>query len=164
MKSGFLAMLGEAWRAMGANRLRTLLTMLGMVIGVGAVVLMMSVGQGAQYAIKQTITAMGSNLFVLLSGSTSAGGVRSGGGSNLTLTVGDADAIAELPGVQAVAPIHPGNAQTVYGPNNWNTSIIGTTPGYLEARSPHWSGLPTRRAPATRVALIGKTAAEICSR
>ena len=61
------AMLGEAWRAMGANRLRTLLTMLGMVIGVGAVVLMMSIGQGAQYAIKQTIAAMGSNLFILLS-------------------------------------------------------------------------------------------------
>ncbi len=65
-----LAMLGEAWRAMGANRLRTLLTMLGMVIGVGAVVLMMSIGQGAQYAIKQTIAAMGSNLFILISGST----------------------------------------------------------------------------------------------
>ena len=129
-----LAMLGEAWRAMGANRLRTMLTMLGMVIGVGAVVLMMAIGQGAQYAIKQTIAAMGSNLFILLSGSTSAGGVRSGGGGNLTLTVSDADAIAELPGVLAVAPIHPGNAQIVYGPNNWNTSIIGTTPGYLDAR------------------------------
>ncbi|TAN84798.1 MAG: ABC transporter permease, partial [Gallionella sp.] len=94
------AMLGEAWRAMGANRMRTLLTMLGMVIGVGAVVLMMSIGQGAQYAIKQTISAMGSNLFILHSGSSSAGGVRSGSGGNLTLTVSDADAIAELPGVQ----------------------------------------------------------------
>ncbi|MDD5384426.1 MAG: ABC transporter permease [Gallionella sp.] len=158
------AMLGEAWRAMGANRLRTMLTMLGMVIGVGAVVLMMSIGQGAQYAIKQTIAAMGSNLFVLLSGSTTSGGVRSGGGGNLTLTVGDADAIAELPGVQAVAPIHPGNAQVVYGPNNWNTSIIGTTPGYLEARSwPVASGAAFTDSDvrsATRVALIGKTAAE----
>ena len=130
-----LAMLGEAWRAMGANRLRTMLTMLGMVIGVSAVVLMMSIGQGAQYAIKQTIAAMGSNLFILLSGSTSTGGVRSGSGGGYTLNISDADAIAELPGVQAVAPIHPGNAQTVYGPNNWNTSIIGTTPGYLDARS-----------------------------
>jgi len=158
------AMLGEAWRAMGANRLRTMLTMLGMVIGVGAVVLMMSIGQGAQYAIKQTIAAMGSNLFVLLSGSTSTGGVRSGGGGNFTLTVNDADAIAELPGVQAVAPIHPGNAQIVYGPNNWNTSIIGTTPKYLEARS--WaiaSGdafTDSDVRSATRVALIGKTAAQ----
>jgi putative ABC transport system permease protein len=158
------AMLGEAWRAMGANRLRTLLTMLGMVIGVGAVVLMMSIGQGAQYAIKQTIAAMGSNLFILLSGSTSAGGVRSGGGGNFTLTVSDADAIAELPGVQAVAPIHPGSAQIVYGPNNWNTSIIGTTPAYLEARSwPIASGdafTDSDVRSATRVALIGKTAAQ----
>ena len=158
------AMLGEAWRAMGANRLRTLLTMLGMVIGVGAVVLMMSIGQGAQYAIKQTIAAMGSNLFILLSGSTSAGGVRSGGGGNFTLTVGDADAIAELPGVQAVAPIHPGSAQIVYGPNNWNTSVLGTTPAYLDARSwPVRSGnafTDSDVRSATRVALIGKTAAD----
>ncbi|HEU0219468.1 MAG TPA: ABC transporter permease [Gallionella sp.] len=157
-------MLGEAWRAMGANRLRTMLTMLGMVIGVGAVVLMMSIGQGAQYAIKQTISAMGSNLFVLLSGSRSVGGVRSGGGGNYTLTVGDADAIAELPGVQTTAPIHPGNAQVVYGPNNWNTSVLGTTPNYLEARS--WritSGAAFTDSDvrsATRVALIGKTAAQ----
>jgi putative ABC transport system permease protein len=158
------AMLGEAWRAMGANRLRTMLTMLGMVIGVGAVVLMMSIGQGAQYAIKQTIAAMGSNLFILISGSTQAGGVRSGGGGNLTLTVSDADAIAELPGVQAVAPIHPGSAQIVYGPNNWNTSVLGTTPAYLEARS--WQVVSGNAftdsdvRSATRVALIGKTTAD----
>ena len=159
-----LAMLGEAWRAMGANRLRTLLTMLGMVIGVAAVVLMMSIGQGAQYAIKQTIAAMGSNLFILLSGSTSAGGVRSGSGGNFTLTISDADAIAELPGVQAAAPIHPGSAQIVYGPNNWNSSVIGTTPSYLDARS--WqviSGTAFTDSDvrsATRVALIGRTAAQ----
>ena len=71
------AMLHEAWRAMGANRLRTLLTMLGMVIGVGAVVLMMAIGQGAQYTVAQTINSMGSNIFVVLSGFTTTGGVRS---------------------------------------------------------------------------------------
>jgi len=158
------AMLGEAWRAMGANRLRTMLTMLGMVIGVGAVVLMMSIGQGAQYAIKQTITALGSNLFILRSGQTTSSGVRSGSGSAQTLTVSDADAIAELPGVQAVAPIHPGNAQIVYGPNNWNTAIIGTTPSYFDARS--WqidSGSAFTDSDvrsATRVALIGQAAAQ----
>jgi putative ABC transport system permease protein len=158
------AMLGESWRAMGANRLRTLLTMLGMVIGVGAVVLMMSIGQGAQFAIQQSISAMGSNLFILLSGSSSAGGVRSGSGGAYTLTVADADAIAELPGVQCVAPIHPGNAQIVYGSNNWNTSIIGSTPDYLETRSwPIVSGSGFTYSDvrsATRVALIGKTTAQ----
>jgi len=159
-----LAMLGEAWRAMGANRLRTFLTMLGMVIGVGAVVLMMSIGQGAQYAIKQSIAAMGSNLFVLLSGHTTSGGARSGSGGAHTLTVNDAEAIAELPGVQAVAPIHPGSAQVIYGPNNWNTAVIGTTPAYLDARS--WvltAGAPFTDSDvrsATRVALIGVTAAQ----
>ncbi|MDD4978795.1 MAG: ABC transporter permease [Gallionella sp.] len=159
-----LAMLGEAWRAMGANRLRTLLTMLGMVIGVGAVVLMMSIGQGAQYAIKQSIAAMGSNLFILLSGSSSSGGVRSGSGGGYTLNVADGEAISELPGVAAVAPIHPGSAQVIYGPNNWNTSVIGTTPDYLSARS--WnitSGSAFTASDvrsSTRVALIGRTAAQ----
>ena len=158
------AMLGEAWHAMGVNRLRTLLTMLGMVIGVGAVVLMMAVGQGAQYAVSQSINSMGSNLFILLAGSATSGGVRSGSGATPTLTVADADAVAELPGVQAVAPVHPGNAQVVYGPNNWSTSIYGTIPSYLEVRS--WSvaeGFPFADSDvrsATRVALIGKTAAK----
>ncbi len=159
-----LMMLAEAWRAMGANRMRTVLTMLGMVIGVGAVVLMMSIGQGAQYAIQQTISAMGSNLFVLLSGSSSAGGVRTGSGGALTLNVKDANAIAELPGVQSVAPIHPGNAQIVYGSNNWNTAIIGSTPAYLDARSwPIVSGSAFTASDvrsATRVALIGQTTAQ----
>ena len=158
------AMLGEAWRAMGANRLRTMLTMLGMVIGVGAVVLMMSIGQGAQYAIKQSIAALGSNLFILRAGYTSTSGARSGSGSGQTLTVGDAEAIAELPGVEAAAPIHPGNAQIVYGPNNWNTSIIGTTPAYFDARS--WTialgsaFTDSDVRSATRVALIGRAVAQ----
>jgi len=158
------AMLGEAWRAMGANRLRTFLTMLGMVIGVGAVVLMMSIGQGAQYSIKRSIEAMGSNLFILLAGHTSTSGARSASGGAHTLTVDDADAISELQGVQAVAPIHPGSSQIVYGPNNWNTSITGTTPSYLDARS--WDVVEGSAftesdvRSATRVALIGKTVAE----
>ena len=158
-----LAMLGEAWRAMGANRMRTILTMLGMVIGVGAVVLMMAIGQGAQFAIQQSISAMGSNLFILLSGHTATSGVRSASGEAHTLTVSDAEAIAELPGVQSVAPIHPGSAQVVYGPNNWNTSVIGSTPAYLDARSwPVVKGdafTASDVRSATRVALIGQTAA-----
>lgn len=160
----FSAMLGEAWGAMGANRLRTFLTMLGMVIGVGAVVLMMAVGQGAQESVKQSINAMGSNLFIVLSGSFTASGARSGSGAASSLTVIDANAISELDGVSNVAPISMGNAQVVFGNNNWATSIIGTTPAYLEIRS--WDlddgyiFSESDMRSATRVALIGKTVVE----
>lgn len=159
-----IGMFHEAWSAMGANRLRTFLTMLGMVIGVGAVVLMMAVGQGAQFAVAQSINSMGSNLFILLSGSTNTGGVRSGSGGGPTLTIGDANAIAELDNISVAAPVHVGTTQIIYGPNNWSTSVIGTTPEYLDARS--WavtdgsSFTASDVRSATRVALIGKTTAQ----
>ncbi|RIX43519.1 MAG: ABC transporter permease [Rhodocyclales bacterium GT-UBC] len=158
------AMLGEAWLAMGANRLRTALTMLGMVIGVGAVVIMMAIGQGAQYAVQQTISTMGSNLYIVLSGSFTTAGVRSGSAGAPTLNVADAEAMSELDGVINVAPTHQGTRQLVYGSQNWSSQIIGTTPAYLEARA--WSivdgaafGDSDVRS-ATRVAVIGKTVAE----
>lgn len=160
----FSAMLGEAWRAMGANRLRTFLTMLGMVIGVGSVVLMMAVGQGAQESVKQSIDAMGSNLFIVLSGAPSSGGARSGSGNAPSLTVNDANSIAELDGIGNVAPVAMGNAQIVYGSNNWSTSIIGTTPAYMDVRGWNLSDgyvfSDSDIRSATRVALIGKTVVE----
>jgi len=155
------AMLGEAWMAMGANRLRTVLTMLGMVIGVGAVILMLAVGQGAQQQVEASIASMGSNLFIVLSGSTTSGGLRMGGGAAPTLTMGDAQAIEELPSVLAVAPSAPGTAQLVYGPNNWSTQVIGTLPSFLTVRD--WkliTGSPFTDSDvrsATRVALLGQT-------
>jgi putative ABC transport system permease protein len=160
----FTAMLGEAWHAMGANRLRTFLTMLGMVIGVGAVVLMMAIGQGAEASVKRSISAMGSNLFVVLSGPPRVAGARSATGNAPSLNVNDANAIAELEGVAGVAPVTMGKAQIVFGSNNWNTDILGTTPSYLDVRS--WtladgyvfSDSDIRSA--TRVALIGKTVAQ----
>ena len=115
------AMLAEAWLAMGANRLRSALTMLGMVIGVGAVVIMMAIGQGAQYAVQQTISTMGANLFIVLSGSFTASGVRSGSAGAPSLNVADGEAIAELDGVLGVAPTHQGSRQLVYGSQNWST-------------------------------------------
>ena len=149
---------------MGANRLRTFLTMLGMVIGVGAVVLMMAIGQGAEAAVKRSISAMGSNLFVVLSGPPSASGARSATGGAPSLNVKDADAIGELDGVLGMAPVTMGKAQVVFGSNNWNTDVLGTTPGYFEVRS--WdltdgyvfSDSDIRSA--MRVALIGKTVAD----
>jgi putative ABC transport system permease protein len=108
-KSGFFAMLSEAWRAMGANRLRTFLTMLGMVIGVGAVVLMMAIGQGAQYAIKQTIAGMGSNLFILIAGSTSSSGV---------IASGEAFTNSDVRSGTRVALIGQTAAQNLFGDEN----------------------------------------------
>ncbi|MDO8988433.1 MAG: ABC transporter permease [Sideroxyarcus sp.] len=154
-------MLSEAWMAMWANRLRTVLTMLGMVIGVGAVILMLAVGQGAQQLIQAAITSMGSNLFIILSGSTTSGGARMGGGAAPTLTISDAQAIEELPSVTAAAPSSPGTAQLVYGPNNWSTQITGTTPSFLTVRD--WqlaAGYPFADSDvrsATQVALLGQT-------
>jgi putative ABC transport system permease protein len=160
----FGAMLGEAWHAMGANRLRTFLTMLGMVIGVSAVVLMMAIGQGAQESVKQSINAMGSNLFIVLSGSRTTSGARLGGGNAASLTVQDGEAIARLEGVKAVAPVSMGNAQVIFGSSNWATSIIGTTPDYLDVRgwnlTEGYSFSDSDIRSATRVALVGKTVVE----
>jgi len=154
-------MLGEAWQAMNANRLRTFLTMLGMLIGVAAVILMLAIGQGAQSQVEESITSMGSNLFIVLSGSTSAGGVRMGSGASSTLTIADAQAVAELSDVVAVAPVVPGSAQIIYGVNNWSTAVMGTTPDFLQVRSwsvsSGYSFSETDVRSATRVALLGET-------
>jgi len=160
----FFSMLSEAWHAMGANRLRTFLTMLGMVIGVGAVVLMMAIGEGAQQSIKRSIDSMGSNLFVILSGSSSTSGSRSASGNSSALNMNDATAIGDLDDIGAFAPISVGNAQIIYAGNNSNTPIVGTTPSYFSIR--RWdvesgelfSDADVRSA--NRVALVGKTVVE----
>jgi putative ABC transport system permease protein len=160
----FFSMLSEAWHAMSANRLRTFLTMLGMVIGVGAVVLMMAIGEGAQQSIKRSIDSMGSNLFVILSGSSSSSGSRSASGSSSTLNMNDATAIGDLDDINAFAPISVGNAQIIYAGNNSNSAIVGTTPSYFSIR--RWdveSGelfSDSDIRSANRVALVGKTVVE----
>ncbi|HUK04491.1 MAG TPA: ABC transporter permease [Burkholderiales bacterium] len=154
-------MLSEAWHAMGANRLRTFLTMLGMMIGVAAVIMMLAIGQGAQVAVQQSIASMGSNLFIVLAGSTTSGGLRLGSGATPTLTTADAEAVAELPSISAVAPLSSGTAQIVYGANNWSTVVAGSTPSYLVVRE--WaveSGYAFTDSDVrggTRVALLGRT-------
>ena len=159
-----LPMLGEAWRAMTANRMRSALTMLGMVIGVGAVVVMMAIGQGAQVSVQQSISDMGSNLFVVLSGATNTSGVRSSSGSGPTLTTEDANAIRELDNVAAVSPNSEKNVQLSYGSQNWNTRAIASTPDILATRSwriaegAAFSDADVRSA--MRVAIIGKTIVE----
>ncbi len=156
-------LLGEALNAMRVNRLRTVLTMLGLIIGVAAVIAMLAVGNGARNAVNNVIASMGSNLLIVLSGPQSSGGVRFATGSAPTLTLGDADAIRTLPGVVSVAPGSGGPAQIVYGPNNWSTMVMGTNQDYLRIRD--WPLLEgsnfsvSEIRSAARVAIIGQTVA-----
>jgi macrolide transport system ATP-binding/permease protein len=124
-----------ASRALRRNKMRAALTMLGIFIGVAAVVAMVAVGDGARYSVEQQIQSLGTNLIVLLPGATTANGVRAGFGSTSTLTVADADAISkELRSVDAVSYIDRQVSQVVYGNRNWSTSINGATPSYLVTR------------------------------
>lgn len=154
-------LLPEAARAMRVNRLRTALTMLGMVIGVAAVILMLAIGAGAQREIARQIASLGANLFMILPGAPTSGGMRMGAGSGATLTLADAEAIGEVPGIAAVAPLVSGTAQMVFGSANWSAFVYGVTPGYFEVRD--WSVARGNmftdsevRAQA-RVALVGQT-------
>ncbi|HEV3330140.1 MAG TPA: ABC transporter permease [Bryobacteraceae bacterium] len=124
-----------ALRALRVNRLRSALTMLGIIIGVGAVIAMVAVGSGATARIQQQIQAIGSNLIMVTPGSLTSNGIRLGSGAGVTLTEDDAKAIAaECPAVAAVAPVVRGGAQVMYGNNNWATQIQGTTLDYLTTR------------------------------
>ena len=153
-----------ALRSLRVNKLRTALTMLGIMIGVGAVIAMVSVGTGAQARVAEQIQSLGSNLIIVLPGSRNSAGLRLGQGSQVTITEDDAAAIGrEIPLVQAVAPSSRGNAQVVYGNLNWSTNITGVTSDFFEARDwAIYSGRPILREDmdgATKVALLGQTAA-----
>ncbi len=153
-----------AGRALRVNKLRSALTMLGIIIGVSAVIAMVGVGAGAQARVAEQIQSLGSNLIIVLSGSTTSGGVRLGNSSQLTITEDDAAAIArEVASVQVAAPSVRGSAQVVYGNLNWSTAIQGVTPDYAEARE--WPVMDGRHVGpedvdgATKVALLGQTTA-----
>ena len=129
-----LGLLRVAMRALAVNKLRSLLTMLGIIIGVAAVIVMIAVGGGAQKRVEEQIQSLGSNLLLILSGARTQGGVRLGVGSNYTLSEDDAIAInREIPGAIA-APALRGGAQVIWGNTNWATQIYGTTNEYLEVR------------------------------
>ena len=156
------ASLRIALRALVANKMRSGLTMLGIIIGVGAVITMVAVGSGAKARIEEQIASMGSNLLMVDSGSSASGGFRLGAGTTPTLTVDDSKAIeTEIPGVKYVAPSIRGAAQVVYGNQNWSTGITGTAPEMIEIRG--WtlsSGRPFTEqelAGAAKVCVLGKT-------
>ena len=161
----FLAGLRIALRALRVNKMRSALTMLGVIIGVGAVVAMIAVGSGAKAQITAHIASIGSNLLIVRSGSTTSGGLRMGSGTVPTLTVEDSEAIlTEVPSVKLVAPDLTGTAQVVYGNQNWSTSISGTMPEMLEIRNwPIVFGRPFTQQDvngATKVCLLGWTVME----
>jgi putative ABC transport system permease protein len=130
-----LASIRIALRSLRVNRMRSALTMLGIIIGVAAVISMVAVGSGATARIQQQIQSIGSNVILVIPGSLTSGGLRLGSGATVTLTDDDAKAIAaECPAVAAVAPTVRGSAQVIYGSSNWATIIQGTTPDYLTIR------------------------------
>jgi putative ABC transport system permease protein len=150
------------------NLLRSVLTMLGIIIGVAAVITMLAVGSGAEARIKDQIQSLGSNLMIITAGARTASGVRIGTGVTPDLTEDDAAAIArEIAEVEAVAPTYRGGAQVVFGNANWSTQVFGITPDYITVRN--WtleSGRMFESAEmsgAGKVALIGQTVAdELC--
>src|SRR5882724_2836568 len=157
-----IASMQIAFRALLINKLRSALTMLGIIIGVAAVIAMVAIGSGAQVRIQQQIASIGSNIIIVLSGSVSSSGARMGSGMAQTLTEDDAKAlVADCPAVQAAAPTSRGGAQVVYGNNNWGTQVMGSTPDYLTIRDlAVETGQPFTAADvegASKVALLGKT-------
>jgi putative ABC transport system permease protein len=163
VKIGATLQMAEA--ALRSNRLRTALTALGVIIGVGAVVTMMAVGAGAQVRVAEQIRSLGSNLIIVMSGSITSGGVRLGSGTLLTITEDDARAIQrDVPSVEVAAPTVRGGVQAVVGNSNWSTAMQGVTPEYFQARD--WGVAAGRLLTAEdvdaagKVILLGQTVAD----
>ncbi|WP_427113498.1 ABC transporter permease [Megasphaera sueciensis] len=153
-----------AFNALLSNKLRSILTMLGIIIGVGAVIAMISVGMGVQQKVTNSIASLGSNMLIVMPGSANSGGVRSAAGSSQKLKLEDAEAIKEkIKNIDYVAPTVNSSYQVVYGNQNWNTSVYGVTPEYMAIRDLTvstgafitQSDLSTR----TRAAVVGTTVA-----
>ena len=160
----FLATLKVALTALRTNKLRSALTMLGIIIGVGAVIAMVGVGAGAQARVEDQIRSLGSNLVIVLSGNVISGGARMGSGSQPTISEDDAYALQrEIATIEASAPQLRGSGQVVFGNSNWSTSILGITPEYFVARS--WSttsGRPIESSDiesGAKVVMLGQTVA-----
>jgi putative ABC transport system permease protein len=160
----FFAALRSALRALAANTLRSILTMLGIIIGVAAVITMIAVGRGATDRVQEQMKGLGSNIMLVMPGGLTAGGVRLGASTGQGLSEDDANAIArDVPEVQVAAPSMRTGAQVIAGNTNWSTSIMGATNDYLEAREwPLQSGRAFEAAEiqgSAKVAMIGQTVA-----
>ena len=151
-----------ALRALRRNKMRSALTTLGIVIGVAAVIAMVSIGRGANYAVQQQIESLGTNMLMVIPGATTSGGARSGWGGMSTLTVRDGETIrSDAPAVADVTWFKRSIAQAVYGDQNWSTSVQGVTPSYPSVRE--WKVVNgsffTQRDEdtANRVVVLGQT-------
>jgi ABC-type antimicrobial peptide transport system permease subunit len=154
-----------ALRALARNKLRSALTTLGIVIGVAAVIAMVSVGQGASLAVRQQIQSLGTHLLMVVPGATTSAGVRSGWGGASTLTRDDARAIAEeCPAVARATWMKRQIAQVVQAERNWSTSVQGVSPDYFEVRNWRTTAGATfgvrEEEGASRVAVLGQTVVE----
>src|SRR3954468_23771508 len=130
-----LATMRIAVRALRRNKLRTILTMLGMIIGVGAVIAMVGIGNGAKAQAEAQIPSLGQNVILVWSGSFTRGGIRSGQGFAGTLSIEDAEAIQrEIQGVTLISPEIRGGSQIAAGNEDWSTRILGESPDYFEIR------------------------------
>ncbi len=161
----FFAALRSALRALAANTLRSILTMLGIIIGVAAVITMIAVGRGATDRVQEQMKGLGSNIMLVMPGGVTQGGVRLGASTGQGLSEDDAIAIArDVPEVQVAAPSMRTGAQVIAGNTNWSTSIMGGTNDYLEAREwPLQSGRAFEAAEmqgSAKVAMIGQTVAD----
>ncbi len=124
---------GSAWEALLSNRLRSLLTILGVIVGVAAVIAVVTLTQGTSAVLNARVASLGTNVLTVIPGATAgAGGVRGGAGTLQSLTQADADAIASLPHVVAVSPVIGASEQLVAGAQNWNTRVQGVYPGYQQ--------------------------------
>jgi putative ABC transport system permease protein len=151
-----------AMRALGRNKMRSILTMLGMIIGVGAVIAVIGIGQGAAAKAQEQLAAMGSNMLFVGSGSVNRYGLNVGSGQTKTLVLADARAIArECPSVSAAAPGVQTGQQVVFGNQNWATQVQGTEPQYFEVRNwPFSSGTSFSEedlSQSATVAVLGDT-------
>ena len=154
-----------AGRALRRNKLRTLLTMLGMIIGVGAVIAMVGIGNGAKAQIESQIASMGQNVIIVFSGSMTRSGIHTGWGGAGTLTIEDSEAIVrEIPGVTVISPEIMSTAQVAAGNQNWFTRILGEGPDYFDIRQwPVVTGSPFTPQDvrgANKVAVVGQTIAD----
>jgi len=162
MPAFLLVTVMTAFRVLARNRLRAGLTMLGIVIGVGAVIAMVGIGEGAKAAVRRQIASMGTNIIVILPGSTTVGGVHGGQGAAVTLTVSDAlELKKKVPLLTDTAWAKRDAMQFVHGNKNWNGAVNGISPSYLTIRDwSYTSGGPITQADlesAANVALVGQT-------